>query len=222
MFHPSPAPPTFENRYTPAGRQQTLHTASQPITLEVIPTGWRTAPLIHLGPVLGETPEQLVFAFPNALLGVTPQGWMRTWNVLLSGPVSTAPAARATCAGPHLRTGAKHRGLRGDEALGGRLRAPLRPSSADAWRTGINALFARRRTPYPSLPSDRARPNRCRRCLRSRPADTPTREWVTCLMLRASHRMSPRSASRVPVLAASRRAARSSKGWWHRRRSRKL
>src|SRR5215510_15098828 len=36
-FHPSPTPPTFENRYTAEGRQQTLHAASQPITLEDIP-----------------------------------------------------------------------------------------------------------------------------------------------------------------------------------------
>jgi hypothetical protein len=91
VFHASPAPPTFENRYTPEGRQQTLHTASQPITLEVIPEDWRTAPLIHLGPVLGETPEQLVDAFPHALLGVTPQGWMRSWNEPLPGPVLYRP-----------------------------------------------------------------------------------------------------------------------------------
>jgi hypothetical protein len=91
VFHPSPNPPTFENRYTPEGRQQTLHTASQPITLDVIPETWRTAPLIHLGPVLGETPEQLVNAFPNALLGVTPQGWMRTWDDPLPGPIIYRP-----------------------------------------------------------------------------------------------------------------------------------
>jgi sugar/nucleoside kinase (ribokinase family) len=91
VFHPSPAPPTFENRYMPEGRQQTLHSASQPITLDVIPEAWRTAPLIHLGPVLGETPEQLVDAFPHALLGVTPQGWMRTWDEPLPGPVLYRP-----------------------------------------------------------------------------------------------------------------------------------
>jgi hypothetical protein len=90
-FHASPAPPTFENRYTPEGRKQTLHAASQPITLDVIPEAWRTAPLIHLGPVLGETPEQLVDVFPDALLGVTPQGWMREWHEPLPGPVLYRP-----------------------------------------------------------------------------------------------------------------------------------
>src|SRR6476469_5044934 len=118
VFHPSPAPPTFENRYTPAGREQTLHTASKPITLEVIPTAWRTAPLIHLGPVLGETPEQLVDAFPHALLGVTPQGWMRTWDEPLPGPVIYRPWQPA----PHVleRIDAlvlSIEDVRGDEAL---------------------------------------------------------------------------------------------------------
>src|SRR5439155_3157904 len=79
-FHPSPAPPTFENRYTPQGRQQLLHAASDAIALEDIPWSWRATPVVHLGPVLGETPESFVHQFPGALLGVTPQGWMRAWG----------------------------------------------------------------------------------------------------------------------------------------------
>jgi hypothetical protein len=91
VFHPSPTPPTFENIYTPQGRQQILHTASLPITVAAIPAEWRAAPVVHLGPILGETPEELVFAFPNALLGVTPQGWMRSWPDALPGPISYVP-----------------------------------------------------------------------------------------------------------------------------------
>jgi sugar/nucleoside kinase (ribokinase family) len=90
-FHPSPTPPTFENQYTPQGRRQILHAASQPITFADIPSEWRTAPIVHLGPVLGETPEELAFAFPNALLGVTPQGWMRAWGPDLPGLVTYRP-----------------------------------------------------------------------------------------------------------------------------------
>lgn len=90
-FHSSPTPPTFENIYTPEGRTQILHTASQPITLEAIPASWRDAPVVHLGPILGETPEALVFAFPQALLGVTPQGWMRRWDEPLPSPVIYEP-----------------------------------------------------------------------------------------------------------------------------------
>ena len=91
IFHPSPTPPTFENRYTPQGRQQTLHTASTPITIDDIPPLWRSAPVVHLGPVLGETPEPLVHAFPGSLLGVTPQGWMRRWDEPLPGAVIFQP-----------------------------------------------------------------------------------------------------------------------------------
>jgi hypothetical protein len=90
-FHDSPAPPTFENQYTPEGRRQMLHAASQPITRVDIPPEWRSAPIVHLGPVLGETPEELAFAFPGALLGVTPQGWMREWGAALPGPVTYQP-----------------------------------------------------------------------------------------------------------------------------------
>jgi len=91
VFHPSPTPPTFENRYTPRGREQILHAASEPITIGAIPDAWRDAPVVHLGPVLGETPEQLVFSFPGALLGATPQGWMREWKEPLPGPVIYRP-----------------------------------------------------------------------------------------------------------------------------------
>jgi sugar/nucleoside kinase (ribokinase family) len=90
-FHPSPAPPTFENRYTAQGRQQILHAASEAIALEDIPPEWRAAPVVHLGPVLGETPEQFASLFPNALLGVTPQGWMRTWEPTLPSAVNYRP-----------------------------------------------------------------------------------------------------------------------------------
>jgi pfkB family carbohydrate kinase len=90
-FHPSPTPPTFENQYTPQGRRQILHAASEPIALADIPLDWRAAPIVHLGPVLGETPEDLAYAFPGALLGVTPQGWMRAWGSDLPGLVSYRP-----------------------------------------------------------------------------------------------------------------------------------
>jgi hypothetical protein len=90
-FHDSPAPPTFENQYTPQGRRQILHAASEPIALMDVPPEWRSAPIVHLGPVLGETPEELAYVFPNALLGVTPQGWMREWSAALPGPVTYRP-----------------------------------------------------------------------------------------------------------------------------------
>lgn len=90
-FQPSPTPPTFENIYTPEGRKQILHTAATPIGLSAIPPAWRNAPLVHLGPILAETPTELIFEFPGALIGATPQGWMRTWDEPLPGPVIYRP-----------------------------------------------------------------------------------------------------------------------------------
>jgi pfkB family carbohydrate kinase len=86
-FRPELSPPTFENRYTPAGRVQILHTDSGTISIDDVPEAWRAAPVVHLGPIAAETPEDLAFAFPGALLGVTPQGWMRSWGEL-PGPIS--------------------------------------------------------------------------------------------------------------------------------------
>jgi hypothetical protein len=47
-----------------------------------VPEDWRTAPVVHLAPVAQEVDPALVRAFPGALVGVTPQGWMRIWNAL--------------------------------------------------------------------------------------------------------------------------------------------
>lgn len=86
-FRPELSPPTFENLYTPEGRLQILHTDSGEIGLDDVPHVWRDAAIVHLGPIAAETPEALVKAFPNALLGITPQGWMRVWGDL-PGPIS--------------------------------------------------------------------------------------------------------------------------------------
>lgn len=72
--------PTFENRYGAGGRVQTLHAGASRIGLDDAPAAWRAAPTVHLGPILDEVPEELVFGFPGALVGVTPQGWMRDWK----------------------------------------------------------------------------------------------------------------------------------------------
>jgi sugar/nucleoside kinase (ribokinase family) len=83
--------PTFENRYTPAGRVQLLHTAGGQITLDDVPPAWRAAPIVHLGPVAAETPAELARAFPGALIGMTPQGLMRVWDESLPARVEYRP-----------------------------------------------------------------------------------------------------------------------------------
>ena len=72
--------PIFENRYTPNGRIQFLHGDALPLAASDIPSAWRGAPIVHFGPILAETPLSLVDAFPDALIGMTPQGMMRRWH----------------------------------------------------------------------------------------------------------------------------------------------
>lgn len=71
---------TFENAYTPAGRQQILSACAAPLTLESVPAAWRSARVVHLAPVAGEVPAALAAALRGTCLCVTPQGWMRHWD----------------------------------------------------------------------------------------------------------------------------------------------
>ncbi|MBM7841889.1 PfkB family carbohydrate kinase [Herpetosiphon giganteus] len=78
---PSSATATFENRYQGDARTQWLHAA--PTTLDWATLGpyWRTARLVHLAPLAQELtaipPRSL---FPQALIGLTAQGWLRMWD----------------------------------------------------------------------------------------------------------------------------------------------
>lgn len=77
---PTETSTTFENIYTSSGRIQHLHHAAPNLDFNLIPDPWRNAPVVHLGPVAQEVEPSLVRNFPTALIGVTPQGWLRTWN----------------------------------------------------------------------------------------------------------------------------------------------
>jgi len=71
---------TFENIYTPAGRIQRIHHLAKPLNTGDIPTSWRNCQLVHLGPVANEVPTDMAEFFPEAVIGITPQGWMRGWD----------------------------------------------------------------------------------------------------------------------------------------------
>lgn len=77
---PSPFTSTFENIYTPTGRIQHVHHVAEQITLEDIPLEWRNSPIVHLGPIAREIAPEIAQAFPNSLVGITPQGWLREWD----------------------------------------------------------------------------------------------------------------------------------------------
>jgi sugar/nucleoside kinase (ribokinase family) len=71
---------TFENVYTPDGRIQHIHHQAPRIDFSLVPEVWRRAPIIHLAPVAQEVDALLPKEFHPSLLGLTPQGWMRTWG----------------------------------------------------------------------------------------------------------------------------------------------
>jgi hypothetical protein len=77
---PSQHSTTFENTRTPEGRKQVIRHVAAGIELENLPEVWRNAAIVHLGPVAQEISPESASVFPASLLGITPQGWMRTWG----------------------------------------------------------------------------------------------------------------------------------------------
>ena len=77
---PAPETTTFTNTYTPQGRVQTVHHIAAPLAVGDLPDAWRSPRIVHLGPVANEVDRAFVRAFPKSIIGITPQGWMRTWD----------------------------------------------------------------------------------------------------------------------------------------------
>ena len=71
---------TFSNLETATGRQQILHQHAEKIDFEQVPEIWRRTAIMHLAPVAQEMESQLPEGFSPALLGLTPQGWLRGWD----------------------------------------------------------------------------------------------------------------------------------------------
>jgi sugar/nucleoside kinase (ribokinase family) len=80
VSYPSERSTTFENAYSDQGRHQILHHTASALDYSIVPEAWRTASIVHLGPVAQEVEPDLVRRFPSAFIGVTPQGWMRGWD----------------------------------------------------------------------------------------------------------------------------------------------
>jgi sugar/nucleoside kinase (ribokinase family) len=76
----SPRSTTFENIYNEHGRIQYVRAQATRIDFEHVPESWRDASIIHLGPIAKEMDSTLPESFSPALLGITPQGWMRQWG----------------------------------------------------------------------------------------------------------------------------------------------
>lgn len=71
---------SFENIYSENIRIQYLRHVAPGLDFYQIPEPWRSASIVHLGPIAQEVEPGLVRNFPDAQVGVTPQGWMRAWK----------------------------------------------------------------------------------------------------------------------------------------------
>lgn len=68
---------TFENRSTPRGLQQILHSVAEPLGPGLIPPEWRSPAIAHLGPVANEVDPGVLYLIKSEIIGLTPQGWHR-------------------------------------------------------------------------------------------------------------------------------------------------
>ncbi|HQN04883.1 MAG TPA: PfkB family carbohydrate kinase [Anaerolineaceae bacterium] len=78
--YPAEFTSTFENISIPHGRIQYIHYKAEELHENMVPTTWRSAPIVHIAPIANEVNPHLASAFPNSFVGVTPQGFMRSWD----------------------------------------------------------------------------------------------------------------------------------------------
>lgn len=74
---PSQTSTRFHNTYEDGRRSQRVSARAAPLTLTDLPDEWRDAPVVLLGPLVGEIDDGLAMAFPDAVTGVGAQGWLR-------------------------------------------------------------------------------------------------------------------------------------------------
>jgi hypothetical protein len=94
----APATTIFENRELPGGRRQIVHAVAGPLSAGDVPPLWTRTPMVLLGPIAGELRPAIVESFPDNLIGVAPQGWMRGWDG--DGRVRAIPWASAAAVLP--------------------------------------------------------------------------------------------------------------------------
>ncbi len=77
---PWPTTTTFENIYSGWSRRQFIRSEAAVLGPAHLPAAWRRTPIVHLGPIAHECDPALAYALQSELLGITPQGWLRTWD----------------------------------------------------------------------------------------------------------------------------------------------
>jgi hypothetical protein len=68
---------TCENRDVDGRREQHVRAVAGAIGAEDVPEAWRPAPVVLLGPVIGEVERSILGRFPDAVIGACGQGWLR-------------------------------------------------------------------------------------------------------------------------------------------------
>ncbi len=81
-IHRVPAPTTTLMRHVWRGRErdQYLLQCAATLTARDVPDDVRGARVVLIGPVCGEVDADVATAFPDALVGATPQGWLRRFT----------------------------------------------------------------------------------------------------------------------------------------------
>jgi hypothetical protein len=77
---PSEQTTVFENIYLDGSRRQVIRAVAERISATAIPPTWRRSKIVHLGPLAQEIGADLVGGWGDALVALTPQGWMRQWD----------------------------------------------------------------------------------------------------------------------------------------------
>src|SRR3990172_11549361 len=78
---PSARSTTFRNEYAGGTRRQHLLARAAMLESGAVPANWRGASIVHLAPIAREFSPSLHALFSgNDLIGLTPQGWMRSWD----------------------------------------------------------------------------------------------------------------------------------------------
>ncbi|HEY7125041.1 MAG TPA: PfkB family carbohydrate kinase [Ktedonobacterales bacterium] len=97
---PAAASSTFANIYEDGQRRQYLRARAESLGVADVPAAWRQARIVLLGPLAQEVAPELAGHFEGALIGATPQGWLRQWDS--DGLISPTPWASATAILPKL------------------------------------------------------------------------------------------------------------------------
>jgi sugar/nucleoside kinase (ribokinase family) len=82
LFHNKRADKTtvFENIYEGTKRIQFIHARGETLYPKDVPAEWLNVPVVQFSLIADEADFSLLKTFPNALVGVTIQGWLRKWD----------------------------------------------------------------------------------------------------------------------------------------------